>query len=127
MVPPSLWTRMGMRSPCTESAGMGSTPGEPLLSARSQPYVSCQQLLPLLVINNLACSEWAFCRFTAPANLREGTTSETQDLSQIIFRMKMLGFNAIRLPMTFDNHWGLGQVSIRQVALVSCSALWLEG
>ena len=59
-------------------------------------------------------------RFTAPANLREGTTGVTQDITDIIFRMKMLGFNAIRLPMTFDNHWGLGQVGA-----TICGCLWM--
>ena len=60
--------------------------------------------------HSITHADTAVGRFTAPANLREGTSSVSQDIADVIFRMKMLGFNAIRLPMTFDNHWGLGQV-----------------
>ena len=40
-----------------------------------------------------------------------------------MYRMKMLGFNAIRLPMTFDNTWGLGQVLAH--SHVPAANLWL--
>ena len=42
--------------------------------------------------------------------MTQGLNAISQDLDQIVYRMKMLGFNSIRLPMTFDNTWGLGQV-----------------
>lgn len=42
--------------------------------------------------------------------LNQGTSDQSLDMGEVIYRMKMLGFNAIRLPMSFDNHWGLGQV-----------------
>ena len=34
-------------------------------------------------------------------NLKAGADSASSDLGQVIYRMKMLGFNAIRLPFTF--------------------------
>ena len=34
-------------------------------------------------------------------NLTGGTDAESRDLAHVIYRMKMLGFNAIRLPFTF--------------------------
>lgn len=43
-------------------------------------------------------------------DLTKGLNAISQDVDQIIYRMKMLGFNSVRLPMTFDNVWGLGQV-----------------
>ncbi|KAK9795953.1 hypothetical protein WJX73_004029 [Symbiochloris irregularis] len=45
---------------------------------------------------------------TAPLDLTKGTTALSQDFNMIVWRMKMLGFNAIRLPFIFDSHWGLG-------------------
>ena len=65
-------------------------------------------------------AECGWCRFTNVDGLRQGKTTQTMDLSTVIYRMKMLGFNAIRLPMTFDNHWGLGQVEHRSPAACSC-------
>ena len=35
---------------------------------------------------------------------------------QVVYRMKMLGFNAIRLPFAFDDHWGLAQPPIDYTA-----------
>ena len=49
-------------------------------------------------------------RGTAPLDLTKGTNSLSQDLDAVLYRMKMLGFNSIRLAFTFDNTWGLGQV-----------------
>ena len=34
-------------------------------------------------------------------NLTGGTDANSRDLGHVIYRMKMLGFNAIRLPFTF--------------------------
>ena len=34
-------------------------------------------------------------------NLKAGADSASSDIGQVIYRMKMLGFNAIRLPFTF--------------------------
>ena len=34
-------------------------------------------------------------------NLKAGADSAESDIGQVIYRMKMLGFNAIRLPFTF--------------------------
>jgi hypothetical protein len=34
-------------------------------------------------------------------NLTGGTDSISRDIGTVIYRMKMLGFNAIRLPFTF--------------------------
>jgi hypothetical protein len=34
-------------------------------------------------------------------NLTGGTDANSRDLAHVIYRMKMLGFNAIRLPFTF--------------------------
>ena len=41
-------------------------------------------------------------------NLKAGNDSASSDIGQVIYRMKMLGFNAIRLPFTFA---ALAQVS----------------
>lgn len=35
-------------------------------------------------------------------NLKAGSDSASSDIGQVIYRMKMLGFNAIRLPFTFE-------------------------
>lgn len=40
-------------------------------------------------------------------NLTGGTDSISRDIGTVIYRMKMLGFNAIRLPFTFA---GLAEV-----------------
>ena len=42
-------------------------------------------------------------------NLKAGANSTSSDIGQVIYRMKMLGFNAIRLPFTFA---GLAQVCV---------------
>ena len=42
-------------------------------------------------------------------NLKAGADSTSSDIGQVIYRMKMLGFNAIRLPFTFA---GLAQVCV---------------
>ena len=34
-------------------------------------------------------------------NMTGGSNSMSRDIGEIIYRMKMLGFNAIRLPFTF--------------------------
>ena len=41
------------------------------------------------------------CRWTMIGNLKAGSDSASSDIGQVIYRMKMLGFNAIRLPFTF--------------------------
>ena len=41
------------------------------------------------------------CRWTMIGNLKAGADSASSDIGQVIYRMKMLGFNAIRLPFTF--------------------------
>ena len=103
-----MLTRMAMRSLSTVLAGMGSTPGGSHLSlCNFSQVLVCRCAMTA----SSMLTKTSVCRFTAPANLREGTSSVSQDIADVIFRMKMLGFNAIRLPMTFDNHWGLGQVS----------------
>ena len=38
------------------------------------------------------------CSFDAPEGLRQGSDSVTQDFLTNIYRMKQLGFNAVRLP-----------------------------
>lgn len=70
------------------------------------------------------------CRGSAPLDLTKGLNAISQDLDQIVYRMKMLGFNAVRLPMTFDRVWGLGQVwlmarhlSIPEKSLANVSAV----
>lgn len=46
-------------------------------------------------------------------NLKAGADSAESDIGQVIYRMKMLGFNAIRLPFTF--------AALAQVMLQSCN------
>jgi hypothetical protein len=43
------------------------------------------------------------CRFSAPEGLRDGVDSVTQDFATNIYRMKELGFNAVRLPYRFSD------------------------
>ena len=45
-----------------------------------------------------ADSEGMRCSFDAPEGLRDGSDSVTQDFLTNIYRMKQLGFNAVRLP-----------------------------
>jgi hypothetical protein len=45
-------------------------------------------------------------------NLTAGKTAIGRDWKQIVYRIKMLGFNAIRLPFSFDDINGLGQPPI---------------
>jgi hypothetical protein len=40
-------------------------------------------------------------RLTYPGDLSRGTTSATRDFRTIVWRIKQLGFNAVRLPFTF--------------------------
>ncbi|CAL5224001.1 g6619 [Coccomyxa viridis] len=40
--------------------------------------------------------------WTMIGNLKAGSDSASSDIGQVIYRMKMLGFNAIRLPFTFE-------------------------
>eukprot|EP00884_Botryococcus_braunii_P018123 jgi/Botrbrau1/4995/Bobra.0396s0021.1 len=49
---------------------------------------------------------------TISGNLTGGKTAVARDWKQIVYRMKMLGFNAIRLPFSFDDVNGLGQPPI---------------
>lgn len=42
-------------------------------------------------------------------NLKAGADSAESNIGQVIYRMKMLGFNAIRLPFTFA---ALAQVTL---------------
>ena len=44
-----------------------------------------------------------YCRFTAPEGLRDGADSISQDFATNIYRMKQLGFNAVRLPYRFSD------------------------
>ena len=39
----------------------------------------------------------------APGNLRKGYDSLSQDFATICWRLKQLGFNAIRLPFSFKH------------------------
>lgn len=49
------------------------------------------------------------CRFgfnaglTAPGNLSKGYDSLSQDFPTIVWRLRQLGFNAIRLPFSFKH------------------------
>ena len=43
------------------------------------------------------------CSFDAPEGLRQGSDSVTQDFLTNIYRMKQLGFNAVRLPYRFSD------------------------
>lgn len=48
------------------------------------------------------------CSFDAPEGLRQGSDSVTQDFLTNIYRMKELGFNAVRLPYRqtdFNEPW----------------------
>ncbi len=48
------------------------------------------------------------CSFDAPEGLRLGSDSVTQDFATNIYRMKQLGFNAVRLPYRqadFNEPW----------------------
>lgn len=40
-------------------------------------------------------------RWTMIGNLTGGSDAMSRDLGHVMYRMKMLGFNAIRLPFTF--------------------------
>lgn len=46
-------------------------------------------------------------------NLKAANDSASSDIGQVIYRMKMLGFNAIRLPFTF--------AALAQVSATACS------
>ena len=46
-------------------------------------------------------------RWTMIGNMTGGSDATSRDIGQVIYRMKMLGFNAIRLPFTFA---GLAEV-----------------
>lgn len=59
-------------------------------------------------------------------DLTKGTTALSQDFNMIVWRMKMLGFNAIRLPFIFDSHWGLGLVCCLPLLLILFSAMLPE-
>lgn len=57
-------------------------------------------------------------------NLKAGADSASSDIGQVIYRMKMLGFNAIRLPFSFA---ALAQVTPRTWPTLKpllCSCLW---
>ncbi len=43
------------------------------------------------------------CSFSAPEGLWQGKDSVTQDFATNVWRMKVLGFNAIRLPFRFSD------------------------
>ena len=43
------------------------------------------------------------CSFSAPEGLWQGKDSVTQDFNINVWRMKQLGFNAIRLPFRFTD------------------------
>ena len=49
---------------------------------------------------------------TATGNLSAGPDAVSNDFEQIVYRMRMLGFNSVRLPFAFDKVWGLGQPPI---------------
>jgi hypothetical protein len=54
----------------------------------------------------------SLCRLTISGNLTGGRTAVGRDWKQVVYRMKMLGFNAIRLPFSFDDVNGLGKPPI---------------
>ena len=47
-------------------------------------------------------------------NLKAANDTASSDIGQVIYRMKMLGFNAIRLPFTF--------AALAQVSTAACFA-----
>ena len=51
-------------------------------------------------------------RWTMIGNMTGGSNAISRDLGMVIYRMKMLGFNAIRLPFTFA---ALAQVCVLPV------------
>ena len=64
------------------------------------------------------------CRWTMIGNLKAGNDSASSDIGQVIYRMKMLGFNAIRLPFTFA---ALAQVSTAASSAACLCEDFLEG
>lgn len=79
-----------------------------------------------------SCSRFGFnTGLTFPGDLTIGTDSMTKDFRTIVWRIKQLGFNAVRLPFTFA-HFGDAPVatngSCLAATVVSCriSLWWLS-
>jgi hypothetical protein len=68
-------------------------------------------------------------RFSAPEGLWQGQDSVTQDFATNVWRMKVLGFNAVRLPFKFTD-FEIPQIQVKHqcqvapaVSKSSCSSI----
>lgn len=86
----------------------------------------------MLLAQVIPCCSWRKYGFNAglaaPGNLSKGYDSLSQDFDTIVWRLKQLGFNAIRLPFSFK-HFQVRQRSSNiqlqhHATALLCTACW---